>query len=248
MKRLVDALAFAAVSGLTIEGTGNFRDLGGLPAGEGRVRPGALMRSDALTDITDRGRRRLAALGVRTIVDIREPIERARHPNAIDGLPVTVQELPLFDGLVEMGSPRGLEVLYREVLDACGTRFARIASALCVPDALPAVVHCSAGKDRTGLVCAVVLDAIGVDREAIIEDYVRTEQSLRGDAFDRAMRRAIDSGMREQELMQNMGAPPEVMERALDHLDRVHGGAVAYLRRHGLADVDALRAALLETA
>lgn len=232
--------------GVAITATGNFRDLGGLPASGGTVREGLLMRSDALTDVTPAGLEALGALGLQTIVDLREPVERNLHPNALDGLAVRVREQPLFDGLIDMAQPRGLEELYLETLDVCGRQFARVVSVLCEPGALPALLHCSAGKDRTGLACAILLGAIGVAEAAIVEDYARSEAGLRGPTRERAKRRALAAGMREQLLAQNFGSPPDVMRRALEHLDRRHGGALAYLRRHGVSgDLEALRDALV---
>ena len=119
---------------------------------------------------------------------------------------------------------------------------------LCEPDALPAIVFCSAGKDRTGLVTALTLGVLGVSQEEIVADYALTERALDGGFRAVIEKRAIAAGISEQELAVKVRAPPELMRSVLAWLSEHHGGATGYLRAHGLApgELENLRCTMLE--
>src|SRR5439155_3388377 len=134
-----------------------------------------LMRSAALKSLGAPGREALRALSLRTAIDLREPVERELDPPALADLGISVRSWPLVDGALDLHSLRGLPDFYRELLDSCGERFAGAVRLLSRPAALPAVVFCSAGKDRTGLLCALILSALGVDDEDVAADYAFTE-------------------------------------------------------------------------
>ena len=165
-----------------LEGSVNFRDLGGWRTGDGRrLRYGRLFRSDALHCLSDADLVRLRDdLGLRTQIDLRASHEvesEGRGPLA--GPPVAYHHLPFFDGVRSAGErpAASLAELYFAML-----RYARrpIASAL---ETLAAsdgacVFHCAAGKDRTGVLAAVVLGALGVADEDIVEDYAYTRRVL----------------------------------------------------------------------
>jgi protein-tyrosine phosphatase len=133
--------------------------------------------------------------------------------------------------------------MYRHVLDARGTQLAEVARTLLAEDGLPAIVGCAAGKDRTGVTIALLLDLCGVPRNVIVDDYALSAQYF---ASPRAHIEADD--WRSGSLV--VDSPPEFMEGALAHLDEQHGGARALLRRHGLSDteLDRLVALLTEPA
>lgn len=228
-------------------GCANARDLGGLRTADGVLRHGRLLRADALADLTDVGRGDLARLGVRTVIDLRDERERGHDPNRLDGVDVRVVTVPVLPSGVASVVEDGLPAIYRAMLDRSGAGFARVVAALAADDALPAVVHCSAGKDRTGLVVALLLDALGVRRFEVIADYAMTARMLCGEALARVRARALAAGSSEQVLAAAMTAPPDAIRAALEHLDDAYGGARAYLRRHGVdqAALDRLRAQLV---
>jgi protein-tyrosine phosphatase len=231
-----------------LDGTHNFRDLGGLPAGGATTRAGVLMRSDALIRLGGSGRAALAERGVRTVLDLREPVERALDPVDLAGSGVEYVEWPLLDGLVDLHTPKGLGPLYHDIIERCGERFAGAVGTLARPGALPALVFCSAGKDRTGLLVALWLSAAGVDDDAVVADYARTGEAMRG-AFRAAVEaRARAAGLSEQALAVKLGAPADLMREILATLSARHGGAARYLTDHGLPEdrLAALRAAFVE--
>jgi protein tyrosine/serine phosphatase len=168
---------------LALEGSVNFRDLGGWRTPDGRrVRAGRLFRSDALHHLSGADVVRLRdGVGVRTLIDLRGSHEIAaegRGPLAAP--PVAYHHLPFFDGPRDRRDEApagGLAEIYFQML-----RFARapIGRALETLAASPgaAVFHCAAGKDRTGVLAAVVLGALGVRDEDIVEDYAWTRRAL----------------------------------------------------------------------
>jgi protein-tyrosine phosphatase len=234
---------------LEISVTGNFRDLGGYAMDGGRTRWRTLFRADALSELTDEGRGELGEIGLHTVVDLREALERELDPDLIDGLGIATIERPLFEDRIDVQTVRGLRGLYRELLDGCGDRMAAAVGVLAEPGALPAVVHCSAGKDRTGLVCALALSAVGVSAEDIAADYALTSEVLVGPIRERVRRRAIAAGMTEQAVAVAMDSPPELMLETLDYIESDHGGAATYLETNGLPAerLESLRLALLDT-
>jgi len=230
-----------------VPGTFNFRDLGGLRAGDGVTRHGVLMRSDALVRLGDEGRAALRALGVRSAIDLREPVERELDPPDFDGLPIALHQRPLFDGAIDMEAPKELPGLYLDVVERCGRQIAGALALLGGGDALPAVFFCSAGKDRTGLVAALTLSAVGVDDTDVAAEYALTERVMQGRFRQAVESRARAAGLSEQLLAVRLGAPADLMLETLAELRRQHGSAADYLRANGLgsADLDALRSALV---
>lgn len=168
---------------VNLEGCVNFRDLGGWRTADGRrIRSGRLYRSDALQRVTPADVKRLRdAIGLCTLVDLRSSHEVAREGRGLlEALPIAYHHLPFFDR-PERDPGRGgfanLAEIYLAML-----RFARepIARALDALAASPgaAVFHCAAGKDRTGVLSAVILGVAGVGDEDIVEDYAYTRHAL----------------------------------------------------------------------
>lgn len=230
------------------EGLVNFRDLGGLRAGATTVRPGVLCRSAGLASLTGAG---IAALrdGVALVADLRSEHEAQAAPATAH--PVTVR-LPLLDGdALAMARVPTLDEVYTNLLDTAGRTFVRVARLVAETDGA-VLVHCTAGKDRTGLAVALLLDAVGADRDAVVADYALSEDRLAGAWSDRmtasvrAMGVEVTPGI--EALITRSPAP--VMARTLALLDSGHGGAVPYLTAHGLDEdtLDRLRERLLNHA
>jgi protein tyrosine/serine phosphatase len=216
---------------LVLDGTRNVRDVGGYPARDGRVtRWRTLLRSDELTRIPDATRRTLEALGLRQVIDLRWPEELRIAPNAFrSSSTVRYTSIPL---LADDPTPHaGLAGMYRHALDARGTQLADVARALLVDDGLPAVIGCAAGKDRTGVTIALLLDLVGVPRQVIVDDYAMSARH-----FASAVAHVELDDWRSRSLV--VDSPPEFIESALAHLDDRHGGARRLLRRHGLTDAE----------
>lgn len=173
---------------VTFEACFNFRDLGGYETAGGRtVRWNQLYRSDTLHRLTPTDIESLRALGLRTVIDLRSETEVDDH----GGLPGAVEELvrhhvPMLDNIRlapvdEAELEAQLTPLlrpgegYLRIVDRFGESVAHAFALLAEPGALPAVFHCTAGKDRTGIIAALVLEVLGVPENVIAEDYALTE-------------------------------------------------------------------------
>jgi protein-tyrosine phosphatase len=168
-------------------GAGNFRTLGGLITRDGRrLRRHFLMRSDRLAHLTAQGWEQLAATGLTTICDLRRAVECAEHPNhvpAVLGIEEVACEVnndlrsnrTLRDILVTQPTAAGAEALmiamYRQLPQQTAPAISRIAERL-LSGGAPLLIHCTAGKDRTGFAVAMLLHALGVAHEEIEQDYL----------------------------------------------------------------------------
>ncbi len=216
---------------LPLDGTRNVRDVGGYPAAGGRrTRWRTLLRSDELTTLPEHAQAELVELGLRQVVDLRWPDEADRSPNVFRrSESVRYTSIPL---LADDPTPHaGLAGMYRHVFDVRAPQLAAVARALLEPGGLPAIVGCAAGKDRTGVVIALLLDLAGVPTEVIVEDY-----ALTAGYFASPRSRVEPPDWRHEPL--DLESSPPLMAQALAHLDRAHGGARALLRRQGIADDD----------
>jgi protein-tyrosine phosphatase len=238
---------------LPLDGTFNVRDLGGYPTGDGRqTRWRTVWRADSLHRLPDLAQMALLAHGIRTVIDLRRPEEADEAPNVFRASPrVAYQHCSLLGeaALREMG-PRTLEQVYRMILDERQEQVAGVVATLAAPGALPAVIHCTAGKDRTGLIAALLLGLAGVPAAAIAEDYALTERYLQGAFFEEARRRAAERGHDWSRYQHLLICPPDLMLATLDYLESRHGGIAGYLRAIGLPEttLETLREALVEPA
>jgi len=177
-----------------------------------------------------------------TVVDLREAHECEREPSALAATAgVDQHRIALWRMMTEAGhvpaDPFDITAFYVGVLDHAGAGFAE---AITVMASAPGATlfHCTAGKDRTGLLAALVLESVGVAREVVLEDYALTEARI-GPIRERLSDEAAQRGVDRTAFARLLGATSDLLRPALDHLDSVHGGAVAYLQRHGVS-VDTL--------
>jgi len=222
----------------------NFRDLGGYPTGDGRtVAWRRLFRSDDLGRLTISDADRFAALGIRTVIDLRRPTEIAalgRIPEFTGveyrNVHLVHQLWPLSDQVEVAERIDYLVDRYRDMSVEAGDGIGAALRLIAEADAAPVVVHCIAGKDRTGIVAALTLGLLGVDDETIVADYALT------DAAERALR--ADQGKAPSPLP---FAPPDAMRAFLTGLRARHGSVEAYVKSFGVTDehVAAMRAHLL---
>lgn len=261
-------------SRLDLPGTTNVRDLAGYPAAEARIiGPRRLLRGEVLTEPgsgeaqgawTWDGLSAFRDLGLRTIVDLRSEREARRTRSAwqrATGASL-VLELPIAEGgegsdtnymrMLLSGAMQGfneddMSSFYQETLQRRATTFAAAVDALANADKLPAIVHCSAGKDRTGLLIALVLEVLGTPRAMVVEDYALTGilRPNRTAAYAELFARA---GVDPEKARTLFEAPAASLEQALTHLDENYGGAAGYLVEAGRLHPDRLerlRASLL---
>jgi protein-tyrosine phosphatase len=235
----------------------NFRDMGGYPTVDGHTtRWGRLFRADGLYRLTDEDLEVVRALGLQTVIDLRTPEELDergtfpvdRHPVAFHHVPVITTTWSIEDAEGEEDAAAFLERAYIAMLDEGEERLAEALVMLAEPGALPAVFHCAAGKDRTGMLAMLLLGSLEVLDEYIIADYGLTEAG---------MQRMREWAQREQpDLYQRIAAGPaiftlavpEAMRRMLGHVRDSHGSVLGFVTALGVpkSAIDRLRAELLD--
>ena len=184
---------------ISLEGGCNLRDLGGYPSSDGRrVRPGHLYRSGVLAYLTERDHTQLADLQVQVICDLRRTDERNNEPTLWPGATVLywedgdARELSEHAWTEAADSAQGRDLminLYRTMPAWIESRLRGVFHSI-AEGRVPLVFHCAAGKDRTGLTAALILDLLGVSREIIYEDYLLTNTAVDLPGFVRTYRRA----------------------------------------------------------
>jgi protein-tyrosine phosphatase len=238
---------------LQLAGAYNVRDTGGYLTVDGRtIHWHTLLRGDSLHRLTPEAQAHLIGMGLRTVVDLRRSSECAESPNVFaDSGRVRYLHLPLFDDAPGAVDPqRTLDWIYRAILDDAQPRVRAIFGALAKPDAFPALVHCTAGKDRTGVIIALLLGVAGVPDEIIVRDYALSEQYLTDD-FHADLRTRVEArGSNWAAMQQLLGAPTDVMEDTLSYLSGTYGDIATYLGGIGVTDseIAAVRAALVVEA
>lgn len=234
-------------------GVYNLRDTGGYSAGAGSSRWGRLFRSDALHLLNEDGRALLRDLGIAHIVDLRGSTELGTAPSNVDGLDVTVHHLPVFDEAAptaQLDLSVGLAPIYDHMVDERGANLADAIRVIAeAADDEAVLVHCTAGKDRTGLVIAFALTAAGVDRDEVVADYAQTADNLRGEWATAmlAQHGAGDAELPPEVVELITASPAPVLAALLERIDREHGSMRDYLLAQGLttAELERLTAFLV---
>ncbi|MBY8824322.1 tyrosine-protein phosphatase [Sphingomonas colocasiae] len=246
----------------------NFRDLGGLPTMDGgQVRPGRLFRSDFVHRPDGDDLAALEGCGIGLVLDLRSASEVTSHPNhywhARDVEVLTFDigtdvraKGSFWDVLREDASPPRVEALihsiYRSIPIAVAPALTTLFDRLSRPDALGVLLHCTAGKDRTGVAVALLLHALGVTREAIVADYLETCERLTDRVLARArktMTEVAGKPLEEASLRYLTHVEAAFLDQSWSRLDRKYGGADAFLETEaGLDEARraALRAALVQ--
>ncbi len=244
---------------VVLEGAKNFRDIGGYATEDGHhVRWGLFYRADDLGDLTDADLARIHELGIQTVCDFRSNEEKAEHPDRLPAAdPPEVLELPILDDSFSPAAFRekitsgdlgdlDLRQMLIEGNRLFATRYAPQYAAMFerLQDAenLPAVVHCTAGKDRTGFAAAVVLRTLGVPEETIFEDFLLTNHYT-ADEIERTLwiiRLASLFRTDPEQVRPVLGVERAYLEAAFDAIEENYGSFDAYRRGPlGLDDAEA---------
>jgi protein-tyrosine phosphatase len=227
----------------------NLRDLGGLRLDDGgSVRHGCLFRGASLHRLEPENRQELDSLGVHLAIDLRSPQEVARGMFVGDG--VEVVNLPIFEVAPvfedEIEDPaETLAETYVWMLEQGRDAIASIFALLAEPTNLPVVIYCAAGKDRTGVVCALILRLIGVKVDAVAGDYRLSQEPTQ--ALKSWHERQVGSD-RDPHPAAVYTAPEEAMRRFLDDVDGIYGSVAGYLGEIGVPTTEtriALRRSLV---
>jgi protein-tyrosine phosphatase len=233
---------------MNIKSVMNFRDIGGIPTnGSGLIRQGIIFRSANTDNISREDISRLHQLNIKTIVDLRAPQEIKKHRRKIDhtetlSLPLDFQKTTrerLKPYLYKKGSEKILSdisnQLYQDILDASAPAFRKVIELLLSGQGSPILIHCFAGKDRTGIMIALILLALGTDRQYIVGDFLKSNEALLPYFRKRLMlRKIITFGYFPSDVMLYVIT---VRQRNIDSIiDRVnnhYGGIEGYLASTG---------------
>jgi protein-tyrosine phosphatase len=243
----IEELTTADGRHIELAGVLNLRDLGDYPTADGgRVRWRALLRSDALHQLDEAGLAMLAGLDLRTVLDLRTEPETVAAPSMLDGLAAQVTHVSILRGDLQ-ALPLDLEAIYRYMVGECADAIAEAIRALCAANAFPALVHCSAGKDRTGIVIALTLAVLGVPDEVIAADYALSSQYLDPDRTPAIGQLQESTGLGDSLTRPLLISPPELILDVLSWVRAAGGSVEGFLLDHGLtqAELDQLRAVLI---
>lgn len=246
---------------LQLQGADNFRSLQGLPSRCGRrIGRHALMRADQLHRLTAQDWQALQQLGLRTVCDLRSAGERARYPSCLPG--PTVQHLHLDLTGDGPGDPRLAALLAgaapgqgaRDMMQAIYRRLPGLLAphlpalfALFAAGRVPVLVHCAAGKDRTGVAVAILLHALGVAPQSIIVDYLLSARRFsqldppHQEALGHALAHLLGEPPSEAAMDAVLDARPEYLQAALGAIDTEYGGLERYLHRFSGLDAAGLQ-------
>jgi protein-tyrosine phosphatase len=227
---------------LPLVGAYNFRDLGGYATVDGRVtRWGRLFRSDTLHELTADDLAVLRSLGLAGVIDLRTGVEVAQtgrgllqcEPVAYAHLSVMAEEKR--DPTAARPSLADLDLasVYLGWLESGRSALVEALTIVGDPAHYPLVFHCAAGKDRTGVLAALVLDIVGVERPTIVEDYALTATRL--DLIRARQATDAETAERMVEAPHLFGAEAKTMENFLDALYRQHGGGREWALAAGVA-------------
>jgi protein-tyrosine phosphatase len=233
---------------LLIEGLVNLRDLGGLPTESGATtQPGRLLRSESPHTLSAAGLRAILDLGIGAVVDLRTVSERERRPSPLVEAGVRERHAPIFTD--DEDYPDHLATAAEVYCWWLRERSASVAEAMnAVADApsAPVLVHCHAGKDRTGVIVALVLRLAGVSVDAIADDYAISGVQL-AEMLARDRAKAVEAGMDPVRVERLFTVRRGEMVQTLQCVDGEHGGVVPLLRSIGVDGrrIESLRRLLL---
>jgi protein-tyrosine phosphatase len=233
---------------LQLRGARNFRSLIETPTRDGRRIAGhTLLRSDQLHALGPADWDVLTALGLRAVCDLRSEEERARYPNK---LPPEVRQLPLavvadirsdvhYAALLReapnaVGATRVMDAIYRRLPAALAPHLPAMFGLLETGD-VPVLIHCAAGKDRTGVAVALLLHALGVGADDILADYLRSSPAQRAHdgehlhKMDRMTREAVGVACTPEMVEVLLDARPEWLQAAFASAAETHGSVERYL-------------------
>jgi protein-tyrosine phosphatase len=253
-----------------LKAAANFRAVAPYPAADGRrLRPNSLYRSGELSRLEEEDLQVLQGLQLRLVCDLRSSQEQGKYVSRWpDGSPHRHLDLPdrdtsnagpekIFEMITRLpgdaGARQAMDMLYRRKPQAFAGNLRRLFDAIDAGDAVPLLIHCHAGKDRTGFIVAMLLAALGVRRTDIIEDYVATAQFFQVEVESAAMvgwaQRSFGHVLDPESVVPLVEARPEFLEASLAAIEAGWGGTERYLREAvGLTDAqrDRLRDVLLE--
>lgn len=235
---------------IKFEGLSNFRDIGGLKTEEGRsVKTGVLFRSDKLSGLTNLDLIKLSKLNIKLICDLRTPRERRKKTNQYFFSNIRVVNIPIYHKEQELSHWRIFKYIfgrngaekfeefikeyYNGIVFHSTEQIKQVITLISEKNNLPALIHCNVGRDRTGLISAIIQMLLGVSRKKVIEDYLLTniafeQRILR---FVKYIRRLSLFQVSEKRLQYILQARSEHLEEIIDRIAERYGNVEDYLTK-----------------
>lgn len=232
-----------ATRNIVIPGIQNFRDLGGYPSYPGRksTRWGMLYRSGEMEKLECGSIKELKNLGIRTIIDLRTPEEIKVDPTDLQeyfhivSIPIPTGDVKkILDGIQNQSIrsdtvSRIVERMNRTLVNKCTSQYRQVFNLLLEPDNYPIIIHCSSGKERTGILSALILAALNVNEDYIMEDYRLSNRYFN---IPQATRYAYRLPARSQEAITTLfSAHERFLSAAKDEAEHLYGDIDTYLRK-----------------
>jgi protein-tyrosine phosphatase len=237
---------------ISLDGAFNFRDLGGYASSfGGRVRWRRIFRSDNLCTLTDDDYAVLSSLSVKTVIDLRRDGELAQMGRVRESPAYSYHHLPMMDVPVDgtdagWSSEEYVAARYGEMLAGGGDCVRGALLLAADPASYPLVFHCAAGKDRTGIIAAILLELLGVSRDDIIADYMLTAPAMERMVAHMMKNFPERAAVIQQHLPAITGTRPGNLTGLTALIDERYGSVLGYTRHLGIAEsVPALRVNLL---
>lgn len=231
----VSSVHLNAMRRLPLRGASNLRDLGGYAVGQtSATRWGRVFRSDALHHLSDDDVVALDAAGVREIYDLRRNDECDRYPCRVRCVVVALPSRRILEtNPADLQShddgERWLYEDYLSMLEHGAATFGRLFNALAEVRGGAALFHCHGGKDRTGIAAALLLSAVGVSREQVLDDYELTDACVSVTQLPHVVERFVSHGIARPAALALLGTPRWAMAAALEAVDDRYGGIEDYL-------------------
>jgi protein-tyrosine phosphatase len=230
----------------------NFRDPGGIKAsGTGLLKEGVLFRSANPDKLINNDLQQLKSLNIKTVIDLRAPQEIRKGSEYADhayklSLPLDFQQTTrerLRPVIYNKDSENIIadisNAIYLEILDASAAVLKQVMEALASPDRIPVLIHCQAGKDRTGIIIALILLSLGVERDLIIRDFMKSNDELLP-FFKRQflVRKILSLGFFPyRNMLFAVQVKQRNIESVLDRIDTHYGGIESLMRNAGITKV-----------
>ncbi|MFV0434216.1 MAG: tyrosine-protein phosphatase [Leucobacter sp.] len=232
------------ISRIPLDGAHNFRDIGGFPVAGvagGRIATGRAFRSDALNALSSADRDRISQLAIGLIVDLREERELQHAPDAVISAHTDLLNVPIFKNELFDTVTGAMSQTTDEQYDNLSLRYRDQIAAACaavVRREDPALVHCTAGKDRTGIVIGTLLSTLGVSRDLVHHDFVVSSSFLSDSPFwDRVAEEHAAAGITgASDETARIPQRASLIERVLDAYERSYGSCADLLLAHGVTD------------
>lgn len=229
---------------IPFQGCFNFRDIGGYPTSDGRrVRWGRYFRAGRQDRMTQADLERLDAFGVRTQIDLRRPDEiRLQGQGPLPEAGATYHNIAV---IPEGGSDKLSQIVgdsaisgqrYLGYLEFGPETWVRLFELFAEADHHPVLVHCTAGKDRTGVTTAFLLSVLGVERPLIEADYLLTNRDVERQVDFVEQHVGLPEGLSREDMLHHAGVPETAMVDFLDGMDERYGGPLEYLQSIGIDD------------